>query len=76
MNKKVYTVKGSEDGILGVYTSVIKAWRRAKEYCLVNYKEEDLPTLDETKAIFRDHDWMDMGDGFGMAEIEAHYLNQ
>jgi len=30
--KKVYTVFGSEDGILGVYSSKVKAFKRAEVY--------------------------------------------
>ncbi len=31
--KKVYVVKGSDDGNLGVYSNMNKAWVRANAYC-------------------------------------------
>lgn len=34
--RTVYVVRGSEDGVLGVYTSKPKAWKRACEYLITD----------------------------------------
>lgn len=67
--RKVYTVKGSQDGIIGVYSSKIKATDRAIAYVRGSWA----PTIDwETSTPSR----IESKDSYDIyADIEFFYLN-
>lgn len=71
--KKVYIVKGSEDGNLGVYSTFKKAYERAKEYVSSQgtIKQSYQTAL---KDSFRLHA-IESPD-FATASIEQFYINQ
>ena len=70
MDKLVYLVRGSEDGVLGIYTSKRKAFDAAIEYSnnpTITYPE----FLEACKTQYN----IDCGDGYGYGTVEKFYLN-
>ncbi len=61
MEKKVYTIRGSEDGIIGVYTNMKRAWLSATSYCTIDgytpaisvYKDSTCKGFKEIKATYQ-----------------------
>lgn len=48
MNKQVFVVYGSEDGILGVYTTLKRAWNRSVSY--IQQCDDMKSTFEECKG--------------------------
>jgi hypothetical protein len=66
--KKVYIVKGSEDGILGVFSSKSKARQRATNYVLAGCEIHLLdPTIITTTTKW--NEWFSSADTRATAEI-------
>ena len=68
--KKVIIVKGSEDGVIGVYTNKKLAFEAATEYA-------NNPTLTYPKFCkeMRERTYAYQGDGYGYAICETFILN-
>jgi len=46
LNRKVYTVRGSEDGVIGVFSTKAKAMARAIQYAKADRYEFDALVID------------------------------
>ena len=81
MDKKIYIVNGSEDGRLGVYSNLKKAYEKAIQYG--SWKDNrNLKSYVKVCKEFKDNDYwcweveVDSNyDRLGGATIELHYLN-
>jgi len=83
--KKIYVVKGSEDGNIGCYGNSSAAVEKAMFY--VTDIEDEEYKIEKTRAQYithlNKHGWVDVrclnrfGDvKYGTAEVELFYLNQ
>ena len=63
-----YTVKGSEDGVIGVFTSKKAALQCAKQYCLA-FDSAAVKTTVDTKA------YVSMSSEQFSAEVERYHTN-
>ena len=71
----VYTVNGSEDGVIGVFGSVTKAKQCAEMYINRNANDIELQCFSRMRNNGSAHVSM-YGDGsFEAAHIEAHIVN-
>jgi len=83
-NKIVYVVMGSEDGILGVYGNVKKAYGVASEYVTGAYEYNGtlksyswvLKEFKQVDFMGFDVDVMDHQSNYASASISRHYFNQ
>lgn len=79
--RKMYTVRGSEDGILGVYSNVKNAYKKALNYvgddaCIEKYTKGDIKRVPATYSrVLKETIKELVGNGV-RAEIEMFYLNQ
>ena len=72
--KKVIVVKGSQDGILGVFTNKKRAFECASAYVFGTYETE----LNMNYAKFckkMSRNYCEVGEGYATASCEAFYLN-
>jgi len=71
--KKVFVVVGSNDGNLGVYTNVKRAYERVQEYfssC------DETPSMSYAQVCKAVQGWgCIIGDGYVSATIQVFYLN-
>jgi hypothetical protein len=78
MNKKVFIVRGSEDGNLGVYSNVKRAWARCERYLTQNGEQVEGSYAAARRAI-ADHGWYDAhvkGNQRVTCEIGRFFLNE
>lgn len=54
-DKTVYVVRGSEDGVLGVYTTIKRAYRVASKYA-----ENNTPSYQAACKALRQHRWIEI----------------
>ena len=79
-NQKVYTVKGSEDGLLGVMSNMTKAYERACQY----FSDCNEPiTIDDKKATqkrfnetFKKNYYVSLECDWLSVEVNLFILNQ
>jgi hypothetical protein len=83
MDKKMYIVKGSEDGNLGIYSNLKKAYAKAIKYNEHN-EERDIKSYAKVCKQFNEHkdywSWVVNVDNnyynIGGASIELFYVNK
>lgn len=82
MDKKIYIVNGSEDGRLGVYSNLKKAYKKASQYGL-HWEDRKLKSYAKVCKEFNEHKnywcWsVEVDNNYnrnGGATIELFYLN-
>ena len=73
---RVYIVRGSEDGNIGVFSSAKKAYDRGCKYFTDNGWEDFVaPDVAKVKAELKTSGYSQIDYGNSYAEIEVFYLN-
>lgn len=73
--KKVYLVHGSEDGILGVFSNIKRAYARAVEYGTCSDNIEVLSYAKTCKALNTSGYADVVESSYATSQIEVFYLN-
>lgn len=73
--KKVYLVHGSEDGILGVFSNIKRAYARAVEYATYENPREVLSYAKTCKFLNTNGYAYVVEGSYATSQIEVFYLN-
>ena len=78
--KKMYVVRGSEDGIIGVFSNIKRAYEKASHYAKTCAGSTTAnPSYANVTKNFKDGYGIvtiENDGGYGTADIERFYLNQ
>jgi|TARA_B110000902_G_scaffold56261_1_gene65594 hypothetical protein len=69
MDKLVYLVRGSEDGVIDIFTSKRRAFDAA-----IAYSNNPTITYPEFLNMFKTRYTIECGDGYGYGSVEKFYL--